>query len=81
VLARIGLVIVFDDLDLLLAVLELQAAAVVDLLGPEFDVRPLRHGGAAGQGAGLRSDRADFIVSAASAEKESRLAVCILDPY
>ena len=58
-LGRLAAVVVLDHLDLALAGLELEAAAIVDLLCPELEVRPMGDRGARGHEAGSRSDHAD----------------------
>ena len=58
-LGRLAAVVVLDHLDLALAGLELEPAAIVDLLRPELEVRPVGDRGARGHEAGSRSDHAD----------------------
>ena len=60
-LAGIGAIVVFDNLDLASAsVAHFQAAARVHLGGPQLKIRPMGDGGAGGQRAGLRPDRAEL---------------------
>ena len=60
VLARVGLVIIFDDLDHHLLATDIQPAGRIDLLRPKLDIRPLGDSRAAGKRTGLRRDLADL---------------------
>ena len=59
-LGRLGAVIVLDDLDLALAVLELETAALVDLESPQLVRREMRDCRAGREWTGFRTDHADL---------------------
>ena len=59
-LARVGLVIIFDDLDHHLLAADIQPTGRVDLFRPKFDIRPLGDSRAAGKRTGLRRDLTDL---------------------
>ena len=59
-LGRLRAVVVLDQLDLALPFLELEAAALVDLVGPEPEGREMGDRGAGRQRAGFGADHANF---------------------
>ena len=60
-LGRLRAIVIFDDLDLALAILELKAAALVDLVGPKLIGREMGNRRARRERTGFCADHADFV--------------------